>query len=188
MVASKRQQLGSRWYLTNLTAAFAVALCVASLLRLSTVSKCEQDVYSMVDNHPNQLNGQKRTPSLSSQHSYGFFDDIPDDSWKIMQERARSSGSYSNRENPEQAYQYTMYWYMNNLQVRERQGRVCAKLLYFTFRQRSTHTIGLFPLFLLSLSLLSPISLALSRVASSDKETARITPATRIGYEHKRTA
>jgi hypothetical protein len=121
MVAPKRQRWGSRCNLTHITATFAVVLCFATLLKLGTFSKCDHDVNIMkVDNNPNQLNGQKRTPSLSSRQSYGFFDDILDDSWKIMQERARASSSYSNRENPEEFFKYPMHWYMSNLQVCER--------------------------------------------------------------------
>jgi hypothetical protein len=84
--------------------------------------------------HQNEFNAPNRqTPTLSSRESYGFLDDIPDESWKLMQERARSSRMYANPENPDEGYQYSMHWYLNNfLQVRTRQRlEVRAK---YTFR------------------------------------------------------
>jgi hypothetical protein len=60
-------------------------------------------------------------PSLASQQSYGFFNDIPDDSWSLMQRRARTSLGQaplpdilpsSNHENPN-----IVSSYLNNLQV-----------------------------------------------------------------------
>jgi hypothetical protein len=118
MALSKRQQKRSKWHLTHLTAAFAAAICFASLVRRGAFSNCDDDVNNMKVDNLRQLNGQKRTPSLSSRQSYEFFDDITDDSWTIMQERARSSSSYSNPENPEEGSNDQMYWYMGNLQVR----------------------------------------------------------------------
>jgi hypothetical protein len=179
MAAPKRQPWGSRWNLTHIIGALAVLLCSAALFKLSTVSNCDQDVnrnIGVVAKHPNQLNGPKKTTtSLSSQQSYGFLDDISDDSWKLLQERARSTSMYANPDNPEQDHQHTMLWYMRNLQVRER--------LYSPYNLLEAFHSPLFPL-----PSCSPISHALSKVVSSDKETARITPATRIGYETKRTA
>jgi hypothetical protein len=133
MAVPKRQQWGSRWHLTQIIAALAVMISLAVLLKLSAVSKCDQDVnMAKIENkHPNQLNGPKtQTPSLSSRQSYGFLDDIPDDSWKLLQERARASTSYANPDNPEEGHQYSnVHWYLNNLQVRERLRVVRAKVL-----------------------------------------------------------
>jgi hypothetical protein len=62
---------------------------------------------------------------LAYQQSYGFFDDIPDESWKLMQQRAQKSPSsqYSNPGLPET----TDEEYLKNLQVsgrfEESQGR-----------------------------------------------------------------
>jgi hypothetical protein len=118
MVALKRQQRKrSKWNLAHLTAAFAVVLGFLSFLRLGTLTNCDHDVNMEIVN-PNLLNGRKYTPSLASRQSYGFFDDIQDDSWKLMQKRARSSISYADRENPEKFYENAMYWLMSNLMVR----------------------------------------------------------------------
>jgi hypothetical protein len=130
MAVQKRQPGGSRWNLTHILAALAVTITFTTLLKLSTVSTCDQDIYTA--KLDNKLNGPKRgrkTPTLSSRQSYGFLDDISDDSWKLLQEHARASSSYLNPENPEEGVLYPdMYWYMNNVQVRERQ-RLCKRIL-----------------------------------------------------------
>jgi hypothetical protein len=117
MAVPKRQPGGSRWNLTHILAALAVTITLTTLLKLSTVSTCDQDIYTA--KVKNKLNGPKReTPTLiSSRQSYGFLDDISDDSWKLLQERARASSNYMNPENPEErVLDPNMYWYMNNVQ------------------------------------------------------------------------
>jgi hypothetical protein len=119
MVALKRQQRKrSKWHLAHLTAAFAVVLGFLSFSRLGTLTSCDRDVNMEVGNPSLLSNGRKYTPSLASRQSYGFFDDIQDDSWKLMQERARSSISYADQENPEAFHENAMYWLMSNLMVR----------------------------------------------------------------------
>jgi hypothetical protein len=60
-----------------------------------------------------------RDPTLlAKSQSYGYFDDIPDNSWKLMQERARSSVQYMHPLQPEYGHEDPILWYMNNLQVR----------------------------------------------------------------------
>jgi hypothetical protein len=118
MAVPRRQPWGSRRRITFIIGALAVAMCSAALIKLSTVSNCDQDVHMMVENKLNGPIKSQTTPTLSSRQSYGFFDDIPDGSWKLLQERARASHMYANPENPEEGYQYPMFWYMSNLQVR----------------------------------------------------------------------
>jgi hypothetical protein len=129
MAVPKRRQWRSIWYLTQFIGALAVLFYSVALIKLSTVSKCDQDVNMMVI-HPNEFNGQNtKTRTLSSRQSYGFFDDISDDSWKLQQERARASRMYANPENPEEYYQYPIYWYTQNLQVRERLRRSPCEII-----------------------------------------------------------
>jgi hypothetical protein len=120
MAVPKRQP--SRWHFTHIVGALAVVLCSGALIKLSFASNCDRNLYMKDENkHPNEFNGPKtqKTPSLSSRQSYGFLDDITDDSWKLLQERVRSSTMYANPENPAEGYQSPMHWYMKNLQVRE---------------------------------------------------------------------
>jgi hypothetical protein len=129
MVALKRQQRKrSKWHIAHLTAAFAVVLGFLSFLRLGTLTNCDHGVHMKVVN-PSLLNSRQNTPSLASRQSYGFFDDIQDDSWKIMQERARSSISYANPENPEIFFKNTMYWLTSNLMVRTRLLSPCKIII-----------------------------------------------------------
>jgi hypothetical protein len=54
---------------------------------------------------------------LAYQQSYGFFDDIPDESWKLMQQRALKSSHYGNPGLPETTDKNPDEDYLNNLQV-----------------------------------------------------------------------
>lgn len=56
---------------------------------------------------------------LAYQQSYGFFDDIPDESWKLMQQRAQKSLSFFNDNPglPETIDENADEGYLNNLQV-----------------------------------------------------------------------
>jgi hypothetical protein len=56
---------------------------------------------------------------LAYQQSYGFFDDIPDESWKLMQQRALKSSSshYGNPSLPETTDDNPGEGYLNKLQV-----------------------------------------------------------------------
>jgi hypothetical protein len=62
-------------------------------------------------------------PSLASQQSYGFFNDITDESWKLMQQRARSSLHVKGQALPEilnsgnDEDPTVVSSYLNNLQV-----------------------------------------------------------------------
>jgi hypothetical protein len=53
---------------------------------------------------------------LAKSQSYGYFDDIPNSSWELMQQRARSSVQYTYPEEPEKGYKKPILWYLNNLQ------------------------------------------------------------------------
>jgi hypothetical protein len=54
---------------------------------------------------------------LATRQSYGVFTNIPDDGWRIMQQRARTSIKYMYPDTPEIGYQDPKMWYLNNLQV-----------------------------------------------------------------------
>jgi hypothetical protein len=141
MVALKRQQTKrSKWHIAHLTAAFAVVLGFFLFLRLATLTNCDHDVTMEIANQ-SLLNGRKYTPSLASRQSYGFFDDIQDDSWKIMQERARSSINYANRENPEKFNKNAMYWLMSNLMVRSRLMSSCRIITKSTLSRNGPLTL-----------------------------------------------
>lgn len=124
MVATKRQQITLSWKIVFRTTYVAVILCLFSLARLATFSDCGHDENHKVDQR--LLNGPQTTAqapySLASRQSYGFFDDIVDDSWKLMQERARSSVNYIDRAQLERDHKYPGSWYMQNLQVRIHTG------------------------------------------------------------------
>jgi hypothetical protein len=100
------------------------------LHRRITFPDCSLEYYELLQPQPqHQWASQSLTenrltgPSLASQQSYGFFNDIPDESWRLMQRRARTSLHLkgqalpeifhsSNHENPN-----VVSSYLNNLQV-----------------------------------------------------------------------
>jgi hypothetical protein len=55
--------------------------------------------------------------SISSKESYGWFDDVPDEGWKLMKLRARTAVQYANPYQPQTGYEDPIMWYLNNLQV-----------------------------------------------------------------------
>lgn len=74
----------------------------------------------LLTNFPgNRLTG----PSLASQHSYGFFSDITDESWRLMQQRAWSSLHVKGQALPEIVHSSdhenptVVASYLNSLQV-----------------------------------------------------------------------
>jgi hypothetical protein len=65
---------------------------------------------------------------LAYEQSYGFFDSIHDESWKLMQQRARASVQYGNPLQPDLGHENPTLWYMNNLQVRFSMRAKCMVL------------------------------------------------------------
>jgi hypothetical protein len=59
----------------------------------------------------------RMSSSISSKESYGWFDDIPDEGWKIMKLRARTSDQYMYPYQPQFGYNNPVLWYLDNLQV-----------------------------------------------------------------------
>lgn len=55
------------------------------------------------------------THLLSYQQSFGFFDDIPDESWQRMQQRARTLSRYRNVTHPQDGHEKAGWWYAHNL-------------------------------------------------------------------------
>jgi len=53
---------------------------------------------------------------LAFTQSYGFFNDITDESWERMQDRARNMVQYEHESWPEKGYENPIQWYLNNLQ------------------------------------------------------------------------
>jgi hypothetical protein len=53
---------------------------------------------------------------LANSQSSGYFNDIPDASWKRMQQRARSSVQYMYPTEPEKGFKNVKLWNLNNLQ------------------------------------------------------------------------
>jgi hypothetical protein len=68
---------------------------------------------------------------LAYQQSYGFFDDVPDESWKLMQQRALKSSHYGNPGLPETADENPDEGYLNNLQVSARFQETKATFVLF---------------------------------------------------------
>jgi hypothetical protein len=97
---------------------FLAAVGFAAITSLISLI-CGVSVSREVGNLPDDflLNAQARvlgSTFLAYQQSFGFFDDIPDKSWRLMQQRAlkSSSSQYSNPGLPE-----TTDEYLKNLQV-----------------------------------------------------------------------
>jgi hypothetical protein len=54
--------------------------------------------------------------TLAFEQSLGYFDDIPDEAWKEMRDRARKTPRYRNVTYPEDGYDRAGWWYSHNLQ------------------------------------------------------------------------
>jgi hypothetical protein len=63
------------------------------------------------------LAASRTASSISSKESYGWFDNIPDEGWKLMKLRARTAVQYMHPFQPETGYEDVIFWYLNNLQV-----------------------------------------------------------------------
>lgn len=63
------------------------------------------------------MSAADRVTSLSSQESYGWFTDIPDEGWELMKLRARKAVQYTNPWKPDTGHENPIMWYLNNLQV-----------------------------------------------------------------------
>jgi hypothetical protein len=55
--------------------------------------------------------------SLAYQESFGLFDDIPEKSWKRMQQHARNYVQYWNASDPTLHIDRTIKWYIENQEV-----------------------------------------------------------------------
>lgn len=100
----------------------------------STISLLHSTIASMGNNSDHELPLRSTVPipttttsrpsdnpndfysSLSYRQSLGFFNDIPDDSWKLMQQRARTFIQYSNPTQPAAGHENPIMRYLNNLQ------------------------------------------------------------------------
>jgi hypothetical protein len=118
MVAMKIQrQSSSLKQLTSLALLLAVLIAVCGLLYGTFVTNCDVDYYSK------QLLGVTSSTiasslgySLAAKQSYGFFNDIPDEGWRRMQEKARNMVQYRYPKTPEVGFQNPIMWYLDNLQ------------------------------------------------------------------------
>lgn len=105
-------------FLFVITVVFVFDSC--RLHRRFTFPKCcqhDNDFLQPASQFRTMFAGNKLTSSsLASQQSYGFFNDIVDESWRLMQRRARTSlhvkGQASKHEHPNSVSSY-----LNNLQV-----------------------------------------------------------------------
>jgi hypothetical protein len=68
-------------------------------------SGCKPDVYLDAPRISKPL-----PTELAKSQSYGYFNDIPDASWKLMQQRARSSVQYMHPLEPELGYEDPILW------------------------------------------------------------------------------
>jgi|UniRef100_A0A8J9TDA8 hypothetical protein len=65
---------------------------------------------------------QLETPSplqstdLAASHSFGFFDDIPNETWKLMRSKALAFQHYMYPNSPDIGSERPWFWYLNNLQ------------------------------------------------------------------------
>jgi hypothetical protein len=118
MALPKRQQWRHSRQLVTLSFIIAAILCALSFVRLVSFPDCQQDEGISISTQNLQQPTLLTPPSsLSSQQSLGFFNDITDASWKIMQTRARGSFKYKDPNYPERGHHYPTLWYLDNLQV-----------------------------------------------------------------------
>jgi hypothetical protein len=89
-------------------------------------SDCKPDLY--LDDP--RISKPHLPTELAKSQSYGYFDDIPNNSWTLMQERARSSVQYMRPKEPEFGYETPILWYLNNLQVSALYGMNGRKLTF----------------------------------------------------------
>jgi hypothetical protein len=114
-MATSKKKL--RWTPTRqliiLLLTFAVLLNSLSLFSSVAISGCNGSGSYSGDSP--SVHGMYST-ALAKNQSDGYFNDIPDASWKHMQQRARSSVQYMHPTEPEKGYRNTKLWYLNNLQ------------------------------------------------------------------------
>jgi hypothetical protein len=94
-MARKRSEMG--WRKRAVYVAMSLVLLLAGITLIFSVNMLEQELLT--------LEVPSTHPLLASEQSNGFFDDIMDGSWKLMQQRARS------------LVQPEVPWDVNNLQV-----------------------------------------------------------------------
>jgi hypothetical protein len=115
MVAMKRQTGPSTRTLLTIVLTVAVAFSAASFFFASFGSCGGAAIYAAFESP--LLAVSRMASSISSKESYGWFDDIPDQGWKLMKLRARTSDQYMYPYQPQTGYENPVLWYLDNLQV-----------------------------------------------------------------------
>ena len=117
------EQERRKWTL-SLPRKISVAIIVLAAFTSSLSLICGVSVSRELGNLPDDflLNAQARalgSTFLAYQQSYGFFDDIPDESWKLMQQHALKSLSFHYRDPslPEATVANPEKGFLNNMQV-----------------------------------------------------------------------
>jgi hypothetical protein len=105
------RRTGMAWRKKTVYIVMGFILLQAAIPMIFSVTMLERDFR---DNTAFSLSSPSTQLLLSNKQSNGFFDDIMDGSWRIMQQRARSSDQYEFPSEPETE---PKMWYLNNLQV-----------------------------------------------------------------------
>jgi hypothetical protein len=115
MAAMKRETNSSSRMLLTIFLTVAVTFSAVSLFFANFGSCGGAAMYDALESP--LLAVSRMASSISSKESYGWFDDIPDEGWKLMKLRARTAVQYMNPYQPQTGYQDPIMWYLNNLQV-----------------------------------------------------------------------
>jgi hypothetical protein len=113
MVAMKRQTVPPRR--TLVTMFLAIALMFISVLFV--IFYRGEVAMNPNEETPFFLAGSRLSSSISSKESYGWFNDIPDEGWKLMKLRANLAVQYMHPYQPQTGYENPVLWYSDNLQV-----------------------------------------------------------------------
>jgi hypothetical protein len=116
MVAIKQKTGGQTSMLATVAVSIAVIFSSISFYSIS-FGDCEEA--TMYGAQANALFGSSVsvTPSMSARESFGWFDDIPEEGWRLMKLRAQTAVQYMNPWKPQTGYENPILWYLDNLQV-----------------------------------------------------------------------
>jgi hypothetical protein len=111
------------WSLRDSALVFLVLVSLAVVVQLTPSNPNIAERQQLALTPSGQMTAS--STSLSAKESYGWFDDIPDEGWKLMKLRARTAFQYMNPLLPETGYNNPIMWYLNNLQVNRLFADLC---------------------------------------------------------------
>jgi hypothetical protein len=120
MAVSVRQRQGKAPTRQLIFLALSVAILFSSISFFygSFFADCNHSTLYAMNDSPLMAAapGGQLSTALAAQQSFGFFNNIPNEGWKRMQEKARNTVQYRYPMRPEIGYEDPIMWYLDNLQ------------------------------------------------------------------------